>query len=210
MASATLPYVRAAHARPARLRELDDEVDASTPCVVARRASVAQGRALVGVWERSLRGCFGGVLGEGGEAGDAGEAREALEGFVGEMKDADSDGLGDEQVWRPHGHLPPLFGVLGKCVDVPLGHLLYVYLLNHAKTLASAGVRASVLGPYQAQGILASEALRGTIWALVEGELKGEVDDDGWVNVGRAGQNVPMLDIWGGRHEMLYSRIFNS
>lgn len=44
----------AAHRRPPALASLDDQLDAAVVCTVARRASVAQGRALLGVWERSL------------------------------------------------------------------------------------------------------------------------------------------------------------
>ena len=36
-------------------RTLDNDFDASTPCTVARRASIAQGRALLTVWERSFK-----------------------------------------------------------------------------------------------------------------------------------------------------------
>lgn len=52
--SAAIPYVLAAWQEPQRLERLDNDLDASTLCQVARRASVAQGRALLGVWERSL------------------------------------------------------------------------------------------------------------------------------------------------------------
>jgi len=59
-----------------------------------------------------------------------------------------------------------------------------------------------VLGPYQAQAVLASGELREKIQALV-----GEMWD---VKVEDAGLSVPVMDLWVGRHEMLYSRIFNS
>lgn len=70
------------------------------------------------------------------------------------------------------------------------------------RTVTSAAVRASVLGPYQAQAVLASGELREKIQALV-----GEMWD---VKVEDAGLSVPVMDLWVGRHEMLYSRIFNS
>jgi len=59
-----------------------------------------------------------------------------------------------------------------------------------------------VFGPYQAQGVLASTELRDKIEALVELYWNREVED--------AGQSVPVVDLWVGRHEKLYSRIFNS
>lgn len=68
--------------------------------------------------------------------------------------------------------------------------------------MISAAVRASVLGPYQAQTVLASGELQDRIRGLVV---------EGWDRgVGDAGQSVPVMDLWVGRHEKLYSRIFNS
>ena len=77
-----------------------------------------------------------------------------------------------------------------------------MFLFGHARAVVSAGVRASVLGPYQAQAELASEELRAAIARAVE---------MGWdVTPEEAGQTVPVVDLWVGRHEKLYSRIFNS
>jgi urease accessory protein len=70
------------------------------------------------------------------------------------------------------------------------------------KALLSAAVRASMFGPYQAQKILAGLEVQEGIWKAVRREWETRVED--------AGQVVPVLDLWVGRHEMLYSRIFNS
>lgn len=58
------------------------------------------------------------------------------------------------------------------------------------------------MGPYQAQAVLASASLQDRIRACVEKEQGREVED--------AGITVPAMEIWAGRHELLYSRIFNS
>lgn len=78
----------------------------------------------------------------------------------------------------------------------------YVFMLSHVKALLSAAVRASVFGPYQAQKILASEVVQEGIRGVLERAW-------GWA-VADAGQGVPVMDLWVGRHELLYSRIFNS
>jgi urease accessory protein len=58
------------------------------------------------------------------------------------------------------------------------------------------------MGPYGAQAVLASVELQDRIRGLVE---------EGWDRaVQDAGQSVPVMDLWVGRHEKLYSRIFNS
>ncbi|KAJ4417612.1 hypothetical protein N0V85_001774, partial [Neurospora sp. IMI 360204] len=78
----------------------------------------------------------------------------------------------------------------------------YVYLLSHVKALVSAAVRAGMFGPYQAQKTLASRQVQEMIAAVVEREWERGVEE--------AGQSVPVMDLWVGRHEVLYSRIFNS
>lgn len=75
-------------------------------------------------------------------------------------------------------------------------------MLNHVKALVSAAVRRGMFGPYQAQKILASGRTRDVIQAVIRREW-----DTPWEE---AGQSVPVMDLWVGRHEMLYSRIFNS
>lgn len=207
IASTTLPYVIAGHEHPSQLLDLDNDLDASTSCVVAKRASVRQGRALLGVWERSFRQHIS------REAhlvtNEAAEARTALEAFTTALK-AQPPEIGMHAHDFPlHGHLPPLFGTTCAALSIPLMHALYVYLFNHAKTIISAAIRASISGPYQAQGVLASEFLRSKIWALVVEEvgLDGAKERRGRED---AGQSVPVLDLWGGRHEIVYSRIFNS
>lgn len=119
----------------------------------------------------------------------------------------------------PSGHFPPLWGLVTRALHISARDSVYVFLLNHAKSVVSAAVRASVMGPYQAQGLLGSIWLRRELERLVERSLEedeeeqgdGDGDGDGWRrSVEEAGQGVPAMDIWLGRHELLYSRIFNS
>ena len=187
VASTVLPYLLAAYKDPTALISLDDTLDACTLCPVARRASIAQGCALLTLWERSFRTTIDPKR----------PAAIALAQFAKELKSAPtSDGE------TPNGHFAPVWAVVTAAMGISIEDSAYAFLLNHAKAVMSAGVRASMVGPYQAQGVLASEWLRKEIVAC---------QDENWrVNVADAGQGVPMMDIWIGRHEMLYSRIFNS
>ncbi|KJZ71894.1 hypothetical protein HIM_08739 [Hirsutella minnesotensis 3608] len=99
-------------------------------------------------------------------------------------------------------HLAPLFGVVCALVGLSLRQAAYVFMLSHVKALISAAVRASMFGPYQAQKVLASDQVQRLIDAVVDREWDTPVED--------AGQSVPVMDLWVGRHELLYSRIFNS
>ncbi|KAJ9401536.1 hypothetical protein DTO282F9_1733 [Paecilomyces variotii] len=196
LASTSLPYLLAAYREPHQLDVLDNDLDASTPCTVARRASVAQGRALIGVWERAFRGTYSQTARLAGNAKS--DAVAAIESFSEALKF--SAGTPDEI--GPNGHFAPLWGVICLAMGVDLRQAAYVFVLNHAKAVLSAAVRASVMGPYQAQGVLASESLQKMIVERIEREWDTEPEN--------AGQVVPVLDLWIGRHELLYSRIFNS
>lgn len=194
LATTTLPYLLAAHRSPGQLQELDATLDACTLCPVARRASVAQGKALLTLWERALRTA----------AGDSSPAALALGQFSAALKripllHCDNNDDDDDEL---SGHFAPIWAAVTRAMGITLRESAYTFLFNHAKAVVSAAVRASVMGPYAAQGMLASGWLRGEI---------GDVMAKNWdVDVEDAAQGVPMCDLWVGRHELLYSRIFNS
>ncbi|KAI0550875.1 UreF-domain-containing protein [Xylaria curta] len=202
-ASTTLPFVLAAHRDPAIIAELDDVLDASIICAVGRRASIAQGRALLSIWEKSLAP----------STAVSAEGRGALEAFSATLRRSSSSrqtggkktGEVENAADMPplvSAHLAPLFGAVAQLLGLSLRQTAYVFLFSHAKALVSAAVRASMFGPYQAQKILAG----GELQVLIADMIQREWD----VPVEEAGQSVPVMDLWIGRHEMLYSRIFNS
>ncbi|KAL9122228.1 MAG: hypothetical protein Q9187_001219 [Circinaria calcarea] len=211
VAGISIPYIRAAYANPQQLETLDDELDASTLCTVTRRASVAQGRALLGVWERALRpsgpsspysvATSPATDTESTHAAAAAAATKALTAFSTSFKVPSSQPQNTDTL-PPTGHFAPLWSLVCLSLGIPLAQTAYVFLFNHAKAVLSAAVRAAVMGPYQAQSVLASAWLQAEIHAALEGNWE--------VGTEEAGQCVPVMELWGGRHELLYSRIFNS
>ncbi|KAL2399678.1 putative urease accessory protein UreF-like [Exophiala dermatitidis] len=191
-----VPYVLAAFRDPLDLMDLDNDLDASTPCTVARRASVAQGRALLSVWEKAFAASAGRSPYD--DSNSDSEAAAAIEVFA---KDLKLSALSTSTI-KANGHLAPLWGVVSLALGLNLEESAYLFLLNHAKAVVSAAVRASVMGPYMAQTVLASRDLQDLIRRSLETVWFLQPDD--------AGQVVPAMDLWVGRHEMLYSRIFNS
>jgi urease accessory protein len=192
LASTALPYVLAGYRDPREIETLDNDFDASTPCTVARRASVAQGRALLAVWDRSFKAQYSSTAHDATASDGSASAVKALAIFSAAIRTSE----------HLNGHLAPLWGLVTKILSVPLHDAAYLFLFSHARTVVSAAVRASVMGPYQAQAVLANTELQHRIRGLV---------DQGWHRaVEDAGQSVPIMDLWVGRHEKLYSRIFNS
>ncbi|KAL0943914.1 urease accessory protein [Colletotrichum truncatum] len=193
-ASTTLPFVLAAHRDPAAVAELDDFLDAAIICTVGRRASIAQGRALLSIWERSFVSSL------------PRDVVEPLQPYAALLKSTSSRTTStmDEYADPPlvFAHLAPLFGAICKLVGLTLHQTAYIFMMGHVKALISAAVRASMFGPYQAQKVLASSQVQRTITAAIDREWETPIE--------RAGQTMPVMDLWIGRHEVLYSRIFNS
>lgn len=177
----TLPFVLEAHREPRAALTLDDIFDASTICTVARRASVSQGRALLTVHEKS----FSSSLPPSPE----------LEAYRRALR---AEKVRD----RASGHFAVVYGVLCSLAGIGLEETGYLFLLGHVKAVLSAAVRQSLIGPYHMQALLAAESTRG----IMDNGLtvaKGIAVED-------AGQSIPTLDLYQGRHELLYSRVFNS
>ncbi|KKA28373.1 hypothetical protein TD95_000226 [Thielaviopsis punctulata] len=188
-AATTLPYALAAHRTPSAIAAIDDALDASIICTVGRRASTAQGRALLAVWEKSFAGAVGAA------------ARATLQPFCELMRRVPRVQRAGE-IPLASGHLAPVFGAVARLVGLAEEKMAYVFVLAHVKALLSAAVRASMFGPFQAQKVLASHEVQELVNAAVAREKDTPYE--------KAGQTVPVMDLWMGRHELLYSRIFNS
>lgn len=182
----------AAYQNPTELSNLDDTLDAAIMCTVGRRASVAQGRALMSIWDRSFSSAI--------PTGSSGEAVKALKDFQVLLKATSTNITVD--LPTASAHLGPLFGAIAFILGISLEQTAYIFMLSHVKALLSAAVRASIFGPYHAQKMLASREVQEGIQKAIEKEWDTKIED--------AGQSVPVMDLWMGRHEMLYSRIFNS
>ena len=193
VANTNVPYVLAAFRDPLGLMDLDNDLDASTPCTVARRASISQGRALLSVWEKGFKETARSQFSDEGL-----EAATSIDTFASDLKVA---ALSSEPL-TVNGHLAPIWGAVSLALGLNLEEAGYLFLLNHTKAVMSAAVRSSVMGPYMAQNILASQSLQELVRASLEKVWLLPPED--------AGQVVPAMDLWVGRHEMLYSRIFNS
>ncbi|KAI4865326.1 hypothetical protein F4820DRAFT_299267 [Hypoxylon rubiginosum] len=209
-AGTTLPFVLAAHRDPTPevVAALDDAQDAAVVCTVGRRASVAQGRALLGIWEKSMAAAAdpGGSLAPYAEMlrrrapAERSTTTAVGGGGGGGAEEVVGEGGGGPPL--AHAHLAPLFGAVAALCGLGLRQAAYVFLLGHVKALVSAAVRAGLFGPYQAQRILAGAEVQNLLAEAVEREWDTPVEE--------AGQGVPVMDLWFGRHELLYSRIFNS
>jgi urease accessory protein len=100
----------------------------------------------------------------------------------------------------PFSHLAPVFGAVTRSLGVALDDSLRLFVFTHLRGVLAAAVRLNIVGPMDAQAIqfqLSPEA--GAVVSRV-----GELGIEDLV------QTAPLLDLWQGAQDRLYSRLFQS
>ncbi|KAF8213854.1 UreF-domain-containing protein [Mycena galopus ATCC 62051] len=193
----------------ADLRELDELYECMTLNHVARRASKAQGVALLSLYSKAFRPpepAFSYVVPESNSDND-----DAMPGLVDALKLMVR--RGDSGA---HGHLPICWGVLCAALGLSLERTQHLHLYLHARSLLSAAVRLNSIGPYAAQQLLLH-----VVGAFVDAEIlkcarlrTGVLAKDGsteWDETQDGPVNTwPLGEILAARHDLQHSRIFNS
>lgn len=98
------------------------------------------------------------------------------------------------------GHLPPLFGWITRQLGLPLDRAARLFLFMHLRGLVSAAVRLNIIGPLEAQAV--QYRLGPVMERLAPDGLDLTLDD--------LAQTSPLLDVWQGAQDRLYSRLFQS
>jgi len=223
-ARSALPFARDAHRITAAytsgeteldtaltaLTRLDALYDASTLNHIARRASCAQGAALLTLYTRGFtRPALLLLLPNDGEEEE--EDRGAV--LVAALKLLVRRGEPDAPVW----HLPVCWGVLTGALGLTVERGAHLHLFLHARGVLSAAVRMNIVGPYAAQQLLlhavrrvVDDALASTAH-IVSGALRDERDlERAEVDERLPATTWPLGEILAARHDLLHSRIFNS
>jgi urease accessory protein len=100
----------------------------------------------------------------------------------------------------PYGHLAPVFGACLRRISVSDETVGRLFFFNHLRGVLAAAVRLNIVGPMEAQAIqhqLSPEAER-----VLKNCTTLSLDD--------IAQTSPLLDLWQGAHDRLYSRLFQS
>ncbi|KAK7061994.1 UreF-domain-containing protein [Favolaschia claudopus] len=191
------------------LCELDELYECMTLNHVARRASKAQGVALLSLYSKGFSKPPGSAFSYVSDSG--GQDEDAMSGLVNAMKLMVR--RGDKGA---HGHLPVCWGVLCAALGLSLERTQHLHLYLHARSLLSAAVRLNSIGPYAAQqlllhvagGFVDAELLRCA--RLRTGVLAKEADSE-WDETKDGPVNTwPLGEILAARHDLQHSRIFNS
>ncbi|MBM3875880.1 MAG: hypothetical protein FJ386_04060 [Verrucomicrobia bacterium] len=97
-------------------------------------------------------------------------------------------------------HLAPVFGVLTQRLAITAPSAARLFLFLHLRGLVSSAVRLGVIGPLEAQAV---QHRLGTVAEAVATQAASFTLDN-------LTQTAPLLDLWQGAQDRLYSRLFQS
>lgn len=97
-------------------------------------------------------------------------------------------------------HFAPVFGACLRRLDISRETTAQMFFFNHLRSLLAAAVRLNIVGPMEAQ--MLQHALTAEVSAVVEVCAALTLD--------QISQTAPLLDLWQGAQDRLYSRLFQS
>ena len=187
IARAALPFVGEAHDESERLAEFDQLCDAFTTNHVANRASRTQGRALLSAVERVFKV---------GQASRLPGERVSASALIPAAALPEAGGTPA----LLYAHLAPVFGSVMRRLEVPRDTALRLFVFNHLRGLVAAAVRLNIVGPMEGQAI--QHQLSAQVEAVARHGAVLTLDD--------IAQTAPLLDLWQGAQDRLYSRLFQT
>jgi urease accessory protein len=108
--------------------------------------------------------------------------------------------LAEAGLGAPFAHFSPVFGACLRKLEVPRETSTRLFIFNQLRAILAAAVRLNIVGPMEAQVIQHSLSYK------TEEVLKYceslTLDD--------IAQTAPLLDLWQGAQDRLYSRLFQS
>jgi len=99
-----------------------------------------------------------------------------------------------------YAHFAPVFGACLRWLEVSRETTARMFFFNHLRSLLAAAVRLNITGPMEAQGLQHKLSARAE---LVRQKCEA-------LTLAQIAQTAPLLDLWQGAQDRLYSRLFQS
>ena len=97
-------------------------------------------------------------------------------------------------------HFAPVFGACLRKLEIPRATATRMFFFNHLRSVLAAAVRLNIVGPMEAQ--------------LLQHQLVSEAESVrtqcAKLSLDQIAQPAPLLDLWQGAQDRLYSRLFQS
>lgn len=107
---------------------------------------------------------------------------------------------GKQKAETPFAHFAPVFGACLRELKISRTTVGRMFFFNHLRSLLASAVRLNIIGPMEAQG------LQHSLMPRVEAVWRRCVH----LSIDQVAQTAPLLDVWQGAQERLYSRLFQS
>jgi urease accessory protein len=100
----------------------------------------------------------------------------------------------------PFHHYAPVFGAWLPRLNIPRSEAIGLFFFNYLRSVLAAAVRLNIVGPMEAQ--ILQHRLAETAQRVG--------DECGNLGLDEVAQTAPLLDLWQGAQDRLYSRLFQS
>jgi urease accessory protein len=108
--------------------------------------------------------------------------------------------LAESVLGAPFAHFAPVFGACLRQLEIPRDTTSRMFFFNHLRGLLAAAVRLNIIGPMEAQ------MLQHKLSPQAE-YLRQQCEH---LSLDQIAQTAPLLDLWQGAQDRLYSRLFQS
>jgi urease accessory protein len=98
------------------------------------------------------------------------------------------------------GHLAPAFGAIARFLEIDRASAARLFTHIHLRGLLGSAVRLGIIGP------LASQRLQFKLGPTAELAVKNSLS----LTTNDIAHTAPLLDLWQGAHDRLYSRLFQT
>jgi urease accessory protein len=100
----------------------------------------------------------------------------------------------------PYGHFSPVFGACLQRLYIARETAGRMYFFNQLRSVLAAAVRLNIVGPMESQ--VMTHRLASTAETILS--------ECGRLTLDEIAQTAPLLDLWQGAQDRLYSRLFQS
>jgi urease accessory protein len=100
----------------------------------------------------------------------------------------------------PFGHFAPVFGGTARRLGLPRMSTTHLFFFQHLRALVAAAIRLGIVGPMEAQ----------TLQHRLAPTAREILSRSEHLPVSAISQTAPLLELWQGTQDRLYSRLFQS
>ncbi|KAJ1915841.1 hypothetical protein H4219_004100 [Mycoemilia scoparia] len=177
---------------------------------VAKRASLAQGMGFLGLFNRSYAAAN--IFDHHHHHNTNSTSPSASQKWQALVKSIGKELQRMARLGEIRGHWPIVFGFVCAALEIPLARMQQLFLFQYVRQIFSAAVRLNLVGPLRAQTLQCEfypsmDRILSETRDILPKSTDNEEED--LFDIGVV-YTDPLLELYQGMHDRLYSRLFNS